>query len=404
MAEIVSILVALRRNKMGAILIALQIALTLAIVCNASFIAYRQTQYTLRPSGIDEANIASFNNVWIGTPQDLESRLQSDLAALRSVPGVVDAYATDGLPLAGAGFGTSVTRSPQKSSGIDTALYPVDQHALHTLGIRLVLGRWFNEDEIVDWHGQQESPDSAPVIVVTQALAKRLFPGADALGKTVYIDENPMSIIGIVERMQMPKVYGQDEIMENAVLSPYRWAESASLYVLRARPGERDQVLLAAQKKLLQLNRNRVILHVQTFAETRADAYRSLRATALILTLVSALLLLITGLGVVGLTSFWVTQRRRHIGIRRALGARRVDILRYFHVENLLVAAVGTALGLALAIGVNLLLVKHFEMARLPLPFVLGGIFAVTSLGQISVLWPALRAADVPPASAARAS
>jgi len=279
----------------------------------------------------------------------------------------------------------------------------VDEHGLRTLGLRLIEGRGFNSGDILDWNGEQDSPDHAPVAVVTRALAASLFPEGAALGKVAYIDKNPVTIIGVVERMQAQAAYGHDESIENAALVPYLWTEPSSLYVIRAFPGQRDAVLQAAQRKLFQISRTRAITRQQSFVETRAEAYRPFRATALILSCVSAVLLLITGLGVVGLTSFWVAQRRRHIGIRRALGARRIDILRYFHTENLFLVGAGAAVGFVLTMGANAFIVRQFEMSRLPVSFVVAGVVIVLCLGQLSVLWPALRAAGVSPATAARA-
>ena len=93
--------------------------------------------------------------------------------------------------------------------------------------------------------------------------------------------------------------------------------------------------------------------------------------------------------GIVGLTSFWVGQRTHQIGVRRALGARKVDILRYFQVENLLIAGGGTLIGAVLALVLNLWLVTHFEMSRMPMNYLIAGMVAVLVLGQAAVLSPA---------------
>src|SRR5580704_10382786 len=127
--EILPILYALRRNKVGAVLIGLQIALTLAIVCNCLSIIQAYRGQRARPSGVDEANIFTMNSNWIGEPDDLQADIAADLAALRALPGVVDADATDGFPLAGLGGGTEISRKPdrQQSDGY-TAEYFVDEH------------------------------------------------------------------------------------------------------------------------------------------------------------------------------------------------------------------------------------------------------------------------------------
>ena len=399
-----SIFASLRRNKVGTMLMALQIALTLAIVSNALTIVLDQFQRSQRPTGIDELNIASLTNTWTGHDLDLKSRLQTDLSALRALPEVVDAYATDGLPLRGGGYTTTVSRSPESHSGISSALYPVDDHAMRTLGIRLVGGRWFTSEDIVDRDPNLASPGEPRVAVVTRALAKRLFPDGNALGNTFYTAKKPISIVGIVERMQGPNASSHEDAIENAVMAPYLWADPSSLYVIRARPGQAAAAVQAAQHRLLEISHSRILSHVETFQETREHAYSPFRAMYTILSCVCTLLILVTGVGVVGLTTYWVGQRRRQIGIRRALGARRSHILRYIHLENLLIVGVGVVGGIVLAIVANVFVVHHLEVRRISGMYVLAGAMVVLILGQVSALWPALRAAAVPPASAARAT
>lgn len=123
---------------------------------------------------------------------------------------------------------------------------------------------------------------------------------------------------------------------------------------------------------------------------------------AWLLVAVCVALLVITALGIVGLASFWVQQRARQIGIRRALGATRGQILGYFQTENFLIATFGILLGMALAYGINGMLMERYELPRLPWQYLPVGALALWLLGQASVLGPALRAAAVPPAVATR--
>jgi putative ABC transport system permease protein len=398
-----AILSYLRRNKTGAVLIAIQVAITLAIICNALFLVEQQATRMLRPSGVDEANIVSFNATWLGNVNDLKSRLQGDLAALRSIPGVVDSFATIGLPLLGTGLDLPVTATATPPTFLDhAAVYPVDEHALNVLGVRLASGRWFNAEEILDSPPDPEPLNAAPVVVVTKSLAAKLFPSGSAVGEHVFVDGKTATVIGVVERMQMPWVYGLDSVVENSVLVPYLVLRNDPLYVLRAKPGTSGSVLKTAQARLLQIDGHRVIDNAATFAETRGKLYKPFTAMIRILSLIVVILLLIGGLGIVSVTSYWVVQRRRHIGIRRALGARRSDILQYFHLENALIVGVGVLLGATLTVVMNLWLVTAFEMTRLPLPIVGGCAMLFLILGQISVIWPALKASHVSPAEAIR--
>jgi putative ABC transport system permease protein len=140
----------------------------------------------------------------------------------------------------------------------------------------------------------------------------------------------------------------------------------------------------------------------RTLSDLRYRYFENDRAMSRVLLGVVMALLLVTALGIVGLASFWVGQRRKQIGIRRAIGATRGDILRYFQVENFLIVSFGVALGIVLAYACNLLLMKRYELAQLPFYYALAGAIVLWLLGQLAVLGPALRAAAVPPVVATR--
>jgi putative ABC transport system permease protein len=123
---------------------------------------------------------------------------------------------------------------------------------------------------------------------------------------------------------------------------------------------------------------------------------------ALLMSIVCGLLLLATAGGIVALSSFWVSQRRRQIGIRRSLGATAGDILRYFHAENFLIVGGGIVLGALLAFLMNLGLMHVYELPRMPLYVPLLGALLLWLLGQLAVWGPARHAAKVPPVVAIR--
>jgi putative ABC transport system permease protein len=172
--------------------------------------------------------------------------------------------------------------------------------------------------------------------------------------------------------------------------------------IVRVQPGQLKTLMLAVPKKLHDLDRAREIDHITPFSATRTLFYANDLALSIVLSVVCTILLTVTAFGIVGLASFWVTQRRRQIGMRRALGATRWDIVALFLTENLIIGATGAALGVALALAMNLWMVRSFEMDRLHYSYAIVGAVIVLLLGQGAVLWPALRAASVPPALAAR--
>jgi putative ABC transport system permease protein len=235
-------------------------------------------------------------------------------------------------------------------------------------------------------------------------LAAKLFPNGDALGKSIYLSESKhkVPIIGIVERLQQPWISVRNKKVEYAMLQPYRYVEQYSHYVVRAKPGQLKAAMQSAEKQLLAINRGRINDKTRTMAETRQRAYRDDRGLAIVLGVVSVVLLIVTAFGIIGVTSFWVSQRRRQIGIRRAMGASRTAILRYFQTENLMIATAGAVLGILLALTLNFLMAGKFEMARLDVGSTIVAAVIVLLLGQIAVLWPAMRAASISPVVAIR--
>ena len=385
-------------------LIALQIAVTLAIISNSLSMVLQRVQWMQRASGIDEANILALTNTWTADPTDLGARIAADLAALRSLPGVVDAEATNSTPLAGFEWHWPLARgADQEKFAAWTAIYTVDDHGLAAYGLNLIAGRWFTASEVGEIRsGQVKFP---PAVVITQSVAKDLFPAGDALGQVLYFEHDGASrIVGIASTMQRPSDTGGwgNPWREYSVFIPFQYVNNGILYLVRTRPGQQDAMLQAAPAKLLELTRERIIENVQPFSEIRRQAQRGNRSTIIMLAVLNTLLLAITAFGIIGLTMYWVGQRRRQIGMRRALGARRVDILRYFHTENLLIAGTGCLLGVALGLSGNTWLAARLEIHRMSLAYAWGGALIVLVLCQLAVLWPALRAASVPPAIATR--
>ncbi|HUB91991.1 MAG TPA: FtsX-like permease family protein [Dyella sp.] len=405
--QIRPVLAALRHHKAGTLLIAAQIALTLAIICNALFIIHERLARLSQPSGIDESSLLVIGNEWVGkpTPAQIASLMAADLDTLRKVPGVANVYATNSYPLSNGGMVLGVGHSPDKLKYvINAATYFADENTLSTLGLKSVEGRNFRPNEIgvLDGKGAVQPAE----VIITRALATQMFPHASAIGKPIYVSARPSIVIGVVDRLRTPFVdSSMAKWSDCSVLVPYRQLTPITQYVVRAQPRQLDAVSQRLRAALYAVTRMRVISPkdgVRSFAQVREAAYRDDRGMAILMGGISVVLLLVTGAGIVGLSSFWVGQRRKQIGVRRALGATRRDILSYFLTENLLIAASGVAVGGVLAIGLNLWLMKQFEMDRLGMGYVLGGVVALLLLGQGAVLAPALRASRVSPVEATR--
>jgi putative ABC transport system permease protein len=400
--EIRPILSALMRSKVAMILIGLQVALTLAIVCNALFIINERLAHMARPSGMNEADTFWFGSNGFGQGYNAKNVQQSDLALLRQLPGVADAAPTNSVPMSDGGWSTGLSLTArQKTSTAQSTVYLVDDHAIGTFGTHLVAGRNFKPEEIesIDW-GDSLRPK---VAIVSKALADKLFPGQDPIGKQVFFDTDPptTTIIGVVDVLQQPWM-SSDTVEYSTFVPAFMPYGNSTRYLVRTEPGRRDEVMKLVEQKMIEANPSRIIGKVRPITQVRSEAYADDRAMAIILGVVIFCLLTITALGIVGMASFWVAQRTRQIGTRRALGATKFDILRYFQTENFIITTMGLIAGGILAYGLSLWLMQQYQSPRLPWYYVPVGFLCLWALGQLAVLGPALRASRVPPAVATR--
>ena len=393
---------ALSRNKTGAILIALQIALTMTIIVNSvSMIQERNTQMA-RPSGMDELNTFVFSYMGFAEDFNEEVQLKTDLDYINSLPGVVAATQTNSVPLRGGGWSMSFATEPgTDADDLGAAIYFMDQHGIDAFGVKLIAGRNFTADEITLRDGSSNKwPGQA---IITKAMANDLFDDdwESALGKTVYIAETqPINIIGIVEAMQAPwNGWGG---IERSMLVPQQTSFNSGRIIVRAEPGARDRLMTDVEANLMANYKGRLIRNMRSMEEVRERSYRSHNGMNTILSTLIICLTVVTALGIVGLASFSVNRRKKQIGTRRALGARKIDIMQYFMVENFLITSVGVLIGAALTIGLNMLLVSELNITPIAWYYVPIGMLGLWFIGQLAVYGPARKACGIPPALATR--
>ena len=408
--DIRPILSTLMRHKTAAALIVVEIALTCAIICNALFMISDRLSQVREVSGIAEEELVRVQISGIGSDTDQVARTRTDLASLRAIPGVKDATVLNQVPFVNSSWNSGVRlQQEQQQSTLTATTYMAEDQFIETLGLTLVAGRDFNADEYreaSDLLERTTEDGNIPATIITRSLADKLFPGEDAIGKAFYSwGDAPIRVVGVVEHLVRPGGMGGPAEREYAMVFPLRpHYNLGGNYVIRTDPDRRTEVLAAAKAVLQANGADRIIQeeNSKTFEQLRREYYQAPRAMAWLLGIVCVALLLVTALGIIGLASFWVQQRTKQIGVRRALGATRGQILRYFQTENFLLASIGIALGMLLAFAINQLLMGKYEMARLPLYYLPAGAVLLWTLGQLAVYAPARRAASVPPAVATR--
>lgn len=399
--QIAPIVAALRSHKAAVILLVLEITLTMAVLSNLAFIVYGAVQRAYTPTGAAEGQIGVIQSIGV-IGKNNPGTAAGNLLALRNVPGVADA-AYGGLPLWQPEREPIFLDSSRKQSRAHAYEFQGSQGLSRTLGVQVVKGHNFSKDAIPVAAKVTDSTEFP--VLITRALAAHLFPGGNALGQVIYGSEtNPMRVIGIVNHLRGEITGRADD--DYAIIAEFLLGSQnlGGGYLIRAdNPTNLPTILQTAALALQRANPGHVQDKVFTMSELREKYFHGDLATNRMLITIMLILLAVTALGVSGLASFWVHQRRRQIGMRRALGATRGDVLSYFLTENFLIVSGGVLLGAICAYALNLFLMHHFELPRLPPFYLIVGAIVLWLLGQLAVLGPALRASHMPPVAATRA-
>jgi putative ABC transport system permease protein len=192
------------------------------------------------------------------------------------------------------------------------------------------------------------------------------------------------------------------EEVGNVVLFPFISGGPMTRYMLNVESDQLDTLIPLVEDKLAFSNTSRLVNTVRSLREISDKSYSGARGMAVALMVVIALLITVTALGIVGLAAFNVRQRTKQIGTRRAVGAKRSDILRYFLTENWLMTTTGVILGVVLSLLLNYYLATEYSLERLDPVYLPLGVLTMWALGLLAVLGPARRASVISPAVATR--
>ena len=397
--ELGPILRALFHNRTRFVLISLEVALTLAIVVNCVNMMLDLRREMNQPSGMDEENLLVLTLRPHGSAfvddDYAKSVRDDDLRLVQSLPGVRAATRVQAVPLSGGGSATGLKIVGSELDSSTAPYFNISLQAVETFGVDLVAGRDFTEE---DFGGEAEHTN----IIVSQEMADHFFPEGDALGKQLAdgTDDSSHRIIGIIDHML--NSWPSTSVRKRVVLFPIVPDRKEYYYLMvRTTPETVDELYTRVEEALVAANGERDV-EVTTLSEIRAETFRDNLVITQLLSGVIALLILVTALGIVGLTSFSVTQRTRQIGVRRALGATRGAILRYFLTENWIITSLGIVVGVGLSYLLNYGLMQVASSVKLGWQLVALGSVSLWTVGLASALSPALRGTRVAPVVATR--
>lgn len=397
MLDVIPIIKSLWRNKTGPLLIILQLSLTIAVVSTALFVISERITNIERPSGMIEEEIFK---IWMrkNSPDaDMEQIIKRDMEIIRAMPGVIDATPISSIPLSGGGSSSGLSIKPEdRLADFPSAIYEMTDQGLATLGVVLIEGRNFNVNEISFF--ARENPPEHTVAIITKDIAAKMFPDESAVGKTIYTGKLPLTIIGIVERLMGP--WPDSEYATSATILPAIAKEEAINYLVRTESGQRDAIMHSLLEKLRSIDSTRLVGDEKSIAQIKRESYSSDYAMIKILSFVIFLLTFVNALGIFGLTTFWVNQRRKQIGIRRALGSTKAGVMRYFMLENIVLVVFSAIVGTIIAYVNSSYMVRTQSMEILPITYVFTTALFLLLVTMLAAYSPIRKATQISPVEA----
>lgn len=401
--ELGPMLKSVKRQSYRAILLTFQIAITMAVITNAIFIVSDRNQYVSRDSGADEANTFSFISEGFTRDFAAKASIENDLIHMRAMPGVVNAVQSESVPYNDSYMFTDLKLKPTPDANLSrVTYYRVDHFGADTFDIELIAGANFSPEQVV-W--QSPNDNSLPSsVLLSKATAVSLYGDtswSQAVGQTIYYDiDKPIVVKGIYDKLHSSAITAN--AIENTILVPVIVLESVTRYVVRTQPGQLDDVIASVETELVELNPERKVRSIRPMSKQKKQAFANDYAIIKLLGTVVVIVTLVTAIGIAGLVSLNVSNRRRQIGIRRALGASQQAVVRYHLIENFILSVVGVSIGAILTLLLNMLLVQHYGLAPIEFYYVAAGMLTILVISQIAAFWPAAKAAKVPPAIATR--
>ena len=392
-----------RRTRLQSSLVVAQVALSLAMLTTAGLFLRSTAKANAVDLGFD-ATSRVFALSFDLRQQNYDTARST--AFIRTLteraergPGIDRVSFTNIAPLGNRSLSTEViienATAEQKALPSNVSESSVQPGYFDVLGMRLLQGRDF---------GSEDAATSTPTVIIDERLASRMWPGKDALGKRVRLrgENSPArTIVGIVSSVMLA---GPGERVYPVVYVPLSQQMEARLTMLARSSADTRALAEFFRSEVRAMDPNLPLVNVQTMEQYKRVRLAQRTTGATILGSFGALALLLACIGVYGMMAFTVLQRRREIGIRMALGAKRGDVLGLFISRGMRLTGIGIAIGLGLSLAMSQLL-RGMLFGLTPTDSAtFAGIAAMLAGIALAAVWvPARRAATVDPAIALRA-
>jgi putative ABC transport system permease protein len=385
---------ALHRHKITVGLILVEVALCFALTANggALLAGKLSPMYSLAlPPHADELYAIDPGETVTGaTKEDEQGRIalvKADLAALAAIPGVAAAGEINAVPLGSQMETTSVSAIPRQAPDVtDVAIYRSTAGTLGALALELQAGRTLGPDDVTRYTSGK-SATLGPSVLITKSLGARLFGDANPIGKGIYFGPGAgekSTVVGVVSDVSKPII---DDLRESAysifvAVEPFPGGK----YLVRSDRDDPARFAQSIERALAANMTGRTNIASQSLDAIGKDYFKSDRALAVLLVTVMIAVLAVCVIGISGITSYWIRQRHRSVGIRRALGATRGQILREFVLESVAISSLGVIAGAIAYVASSRVLQAEFGLPTLRLHdlALLGACFDLVCLAAVT--------------------
>jgi len=393
-----------RRARLRNGLVVLEVALSLVLLVGASLFVRSFLNLQSASPGFDTAPLLTARFFMIGdayaTAEQKAQRVEDVMRRIESLPGVTTAFASNFVPLdAGGGSGHAIVDGRAVPKGEEpTILYTaVTPHLYKTMNLPLLKGRDFTD---------AEGAGRTPVAVINDTMAKKLWPGTDAVGRRFRLVETEpeewFTVIGVAPDIRMFDM--DDDTPDFSVAYvPYRFSNFANIGVTIRAAGDPALLATAVRTSIRESDPGLPIFGLRTMEDLRREGFWQFRLFGFMFGIFGAAALFLAGVGVYGVLSFSVSQRTQEMGVRIALGAKQSDVLGLVVRQGVTLAAIGVVVGLIGAFGITRVIASLLYNVTPTDPLSFGGVALFLALiAVVASYLPARRATNVDPIIALR--
>lgn len=390
-------------RKFATGLLVLQLTLTLSLIVNSGILALDARDKLIQKTGMKQDSLLVVD--FYPTAQAFADRsfylnvIKQDIEAIKKLPGVVNAAPANQTPVQYGGWGSNIhaANKPEQEQ-LDMGLRYASQfygteELVDTLGVKLLEGRLLTAQDSLEGNINDDRN-----IVITASLAKAMFGEQSAVGQQTVRGH----VVGVIEDF---KVFINQPIDKQYVFfSNYTVTMSNSVnhYFIQVEDGMMKQVQQQIKDIMLANHPERDVRSVSTFASHMALMYGQDIGLAKLFGVLCLLMIFVTAISSFAYAQFHITKQKKFIGIRRALGATRNDVLLYVFSENWLLTALGMVLGLIGVYAINMLLAQSIAISKPQLGIYLLACLVTFVSGTIATWLPAWQTSRIPPVIATK--